>query len=38
MSTAKLVRWLQEQVVCVLLVSSSLQPCDDHCPVMERSE
>lgn len=37
-STAKLVRWLQEQVVCVLFVCSSLQPSDDHWPVIERSE
>lgn len=38
MSTAKLVRWLQEQVVCVLFVCNSLQPSDDHWPVIERSE
>lgn len=35
---AKLVRWLQEQVVWVLLVSRSLQPCVDQYPIMLRSE
>lgn len=29
-NTAKLVRWLQEHVVCVLLVVRSRQPCVDQ--------
>lgn len=32
MSTAKLLRWLQEQTVCVLLESTMTHPCGDQAP------